>query len=220
MKLNKWLLAAIVPLILIGGLLFAVITSDDDDDSGSGPATELVGGGQALSPEVLKLKNMVEKYCKQFGIPEDVMTILAIIQVESGGKGGDVMQSSESLGQSPGSLSTEASVRQGVKYFSEIATNAKSHNIAIEAAIQAYNYGGGFLDYVIKHGSKYTFDVGSDFAKEKAGGRRVTYTNPIAPEKWRYAYGNMFYAKLVSQYLGKVSGNFTFTDKTVKEVMA
>ena len=38
----------------------------------------------------------------------------------------------------------------------------------------------------------------------KSGGKKVTYTNPIAVAKnggWRYGYGNMFYVELVNQYL-------------------
>ena len=67
---------------------------------------------------------------------------------------------------------------------------------------QSYNYGGGFLDYVAGHGKKYTFELAESFAREKSGGKKVTYTNPVAVEKnggWRYSYGNMFYVLLVSQ---------------------
>ena len=49
--------------------------------------------------------------------------------------------------------------------------------------IQSYNYGGGFLDYVAGHGKKYTFELAESFAREKSGGKKVTYTNPVAVEK-------------------------------------
>ena len=51
---------------------------------------------------------------------------------------------------------------------------------------------------------KYTFNLAESFAREKSGGKKVTYTNPIAVAKnggWRYGYGNMFYVELVNQYL-------------------
>ena len=54
-----------------------------------------------LSPEVLALQALVEKYAKQYGISDHVGTLLAIIQVESGGVLADVMQSSESAGLRP-----------------------------------------------------------------------------------------------------------------------
>ena len=52
--------------------------------------------------------------------------LLAIIQVESGGTLEDVMQSSESLGLPPNSLSTEESIKQGCKYFSELLAAAET----------------------------------------------------------------------------------------------
>ncbi|EMF0421775.1 lysozyme family protein [Enterococcus hirae] len=52
---------------------------------------------QNLSAEVLRYKPLVEKYAKQYGGSEYVPYILALMQVESGGRGGDPMQASESL---------------------------------------------------------------------------------------------------------------------------
>ena len=67
--------------------------------------------------------------------------------------------------------------------------------------IQSYNYGGGYADYVAKNGKKHSFNLAENFAKNKSGGTKVTYTNPIAVSKnggWRYNYGNMFYVEPVS----------------------
>ena len=61
---------------------------------------------------------MLEKYAREYGIEEYLNVLLAIIQVESVGTLEDVMQSSESLGLPPNSLSTEESIKQGCKYFS------------------------------------------------------------------------------------------------------
>ena len=39
---------------------------------------------------------------------------------------------------------------------------------------------------------KYTFELAESFARDKSGGKKVTYTNPVAVEKnggWRYSYG-------------------------------
>ncbi|MFC6169256.1 lysozyme family protein [Lapidilactobacillus mulanensis] len=215
MKIKKWIVLAAMPLLLISLLFFSVaIVGDDDEDQ---TMTELAMDGMNLSPEVLKYKAVVEKYCKEFGISDQVMVILSIMQVESGGKGSDVMQSSESLGQSPGSLSPDASIKQGVKYFASLIKSIKSVSADTNTAIQSYNYGGGFVDYVAKHGKKYSFENASNFAKDKASGRKVTYTNPVS-DGWRYAYGNMYYVKLVSQYLTS-SGSANFSDKTVKAIM-
>ena len=56
---------------------------------------------------------------------------------------------------------------------------------------------------------KHTFNLAESFAREKSGGKKVTYTNPIAVAKnggWRYGYGNMFYVEVVNQYLASSAG--------------
>lgn len=78
--------------------------------------------------------------------------------MESGGTAEDVMQSSESLGLPPNSLSTEESIKQGVKYFSELLASSERLGVDLESVIQSYNYGGGFLGYVANRGNKYTLN--------------------------------------------------------------
>jgi cell wall-associated NlpC family hydrolase len=214
MKLWRWLLLATLPIFLIGGLLFAVIASDDDDDQ---PSSTITADAMNLSAEVYKHKLTVEKYCQEFGISDQVMVILAIMQVESGGKGKDVLQASESLGLPVNTLGTEASIKQGVKYFASLLKSMKASDVDLNTAIQSYNFGGGFIDYVAKHGKKYTLELATAFAKEKSGGKKVTYTNAVAKDGWRYAYGNMYYVSVISQYL--VTGGAKFDDKTVQAIM-
>lgn len=43
---------------------------------------------------------------------------------------------------------------------------------------------------------KAQLTLAENFARDKSGGKKVTYTNPIAVARnggWRYGYGNMFY---------------------------
>ena len=138
---------------------------------------------------------------------------------ESGGTATDVMQSSESLGLPPNSLSTEESIKQGCKYFASLLSSCKAKGMNdINVVIQSYNYGGGYADYVAKNGKKHSFNLAENFAKNKSGGTKVTYTNPIAVSKnggWRYNYGNMFYVELVNQYLTVKQ----FSNETVQAVM-
>lgn len=137
-----------------------------------------------LSADVLKHQPMVEKYARENGISEYVNVLLAIIQVESGGTATDVMQSSESLGLPPNSLSTEESIKQGCKYFASLLSSCKAKDMTdINVVIQSYNYGGGYADYVAKNGKKHSFNLAENFAKNKSGGTKVTYTNPIAVSK-------------------------------------
>ena len=92
------------------------------------------------------MQALVEKYAKQYGISDHVGTLLAIIQVESGGVLADVMQSSESAGLPPGAIKDkEASINQGCKYYAELVKRAKQLGVDGDSIVQAYNYGGGFL---------------------------------------------------------------------------
>ena len=59
---------------------------------------------------------MIADYAAKYGIQDYTRWLVAIVDVESGGQGEDVMQSSESLGLSPNSLSTPESIDQGCSY--------------------------------------------------------------------------------------------------------
>ena len=206
MRLKIMLITYGVGFLLFFGLLVfvALFISNEDDSSGGNDFDMDSGGSVSVSADVLKHRSTVEKYAKEYGVSEYVSTLLAIMEVESGGKLIDVMQSSESMGLPPNTLnSEEASIKQGVKYFADLIQSAESKEVDGNTVIQAYNYGGGFIDYVAQRGKKYSFDLAQSFAKEKSGGSKTTYSNPIAVKKnggWRYLYGNMFYVDLVNQY--------------------
>ena len=212
MKLRHFAVFGGIFTVIICLLLFLfIVTADDEENSTS----YFDFSGLNLSEEVLKHQPTVEKYAKEYGISDYVNYLLAIMQVESGGTATDVMQSSESMGLPPNSLSTEESIKQGCKYFSELLKSAEAKGCDI--VVQAYNYGGGFIDYVAKHGKKYTFELAVSFAKDKSGGVKVTYKNEISIKEnggWRYKYGNMFYVRLVNQYLAVPS----FSDATAQAI--
>ena len=216
-RTNQPNVGTIFPVLFSIVLFFGILISGEDDDSSNSYSP--VYSGMNLSADVLKHQPMVEKYARENGISEYVNVLLAIIQVESGGTATDVMQSSESLGLPPNSLSTEESIKQGCKYFASLLSSCKAKGMNdINVVIQSYNYGGGYTDYVAKNGKKHSFNLAENFAKNKSGGTKVTYTNPIAVSKnggWRYNYGNMFYVELVNQYLTVKQ----FSNETVQAVM-
>lgn len=204
-------------LSLVGLLLTSLLLFSTDQYSSA--STEPSETQLSVSQEVLNYQKLVNKYAKENHISEYSDYLLAIMQVETGGKGQDVMQSSESLGLAPNSLSPEASIKQACIYFSQMVTKMKREGSDIECVIQSYNYGSGFLDFVTKHGKKYSYELATTFAKEKSGGRKVPYPNEIAADKgyWRYAYGNQFYVLLVKQYLKQEAP--TFDDKIVQKII-
>lgn len=201
-------------LLIFSLLLLVVILFSEEEDGGY----DLSYGGANVSAEVLVHKPMLVKYAREYGIEDYVNVLLAIIQVESGGMLEDVMQSSESMGLPPNTLSTEESIKQGCRYFASLLEYTKEKGCDLNSVIQSYNYGGGFLDYVAKRGKKYTFQLAENYSKIQSDSVKVPYSNPIAVQKnggWRYNYGNMFYVLLVSEYLTMVQ----FDDETVQAVM-
>lgn len=188
--------------LLILLLLMSVGGIEQEEEEAGGYVLE-------VSEEVMAYKHLVTRYCNEYGIGGYVDYILAIMQVESRGMGQDVMQSSESLGLPPGSLDPESSIREGCRLFATLIVQMEERGCDLDTVIQSYNYGGGYMRYVLRNGGKHSFSLAEGFARERSGGVKVTYSNPIAVERnggWRYKYGNMFYVELVKKCFVPVSG--------------
>ena len=159
----------------------------------------------AVSEIVMQYEPAVDEYAAKYGIAEYKEYLLAIIEVETGGYGSpDVMQSSESIGLSPGTLQNERSVEQGCAHFAECIELAQEQECDLRTAVQSYNYGKGFVSYVAEHGGEYSPELAEEFAAEQSGGQTVSFSEPIAVKAnggWRYRYGNMFYVPMVEQYV-------------------
>lgn len=171
------IISSLLPVALVILLFFGILISSEEENSSGNFSSGTASAGMNLSAEVLKHQSMVEKYAKEYGISEYGNVLLAIIQIESGGTEKDVMQSSESLGLPPNSLDAESSIKQGCKYFASLLSSAKNQGIEdINAVIQSYNFGGGYLSYVSKNGEKHSYTLAESFSREKSGGKKVTYT--------------------------------------------
>lgn len=165
-------------------------------------------GTAKINDNVKVWQPVVEEYAEKYGIGDYTETILAIMMVESGGNGPDIMQSSESIGLPPNSISDPVqSIKVGVQHLASVIKDAKKKGLDFWTPIQSYNFGSGFNNYVESHGKQYSFDLASGFAKKQANGKKVKYENPIADfnGNWRYAYGNMYYVMLVQEYLSTSS---------------
>ena len=158
---------------------------------------------ELLSDSVLQYRDLVEYYAEEEGIEEYVPVLLAIMQVETAGERDDVMQSSESAGLEPNSLGPEDSIAQACDYFRGLVDRQETTGVDDKTIIQAYNYGPGYIYYIEENGGVHSFDLAVAYAEEMSGGRTANYTHPIADDNgnWMYLYGNMYYVKLVEQYL-------------------
>ena len=151
---------------------------------------------------VLQHREMLERVAKEKGLSSDLEVLYAIMNVESGGRLKDVMQSSESMGLPVNTLDTEDSIEQGLSYYKELKEKTRELSLDDKSLWQAYNYGIGFLYYVKEHGGQYQDGLAEDFAMEQSGGKLVAYKNKLAIKEnggYRYQYGNMFYARLIEE---------------------
>ena len=151
---------------------------------------------------VLQHREMLEKVAKEKDLSSDLEVLYAIMNVESGGRLKDVMQSSESMGLPVNTLDTEDSIEQGLRYYKELKEKTRELSLDEKSLWQAYNYGIGFLYYVKEHGGQYQDSLAEDFAMEQSGGKLVAYKNKLATKEnggYRYQYGNMFYARLIEE---------------------
>lgn len=209
-------------MIMVGAVLMAVLVISVIS-SVAGVITDTVNKAAngikmyLLSENTISYEDDIRESADDNDILNYVNYLMAIMEVESHGNGNDPMQSSESAGLPPDSFDNpKDSINQGVYYFACCISKANDEGCDLMSAVQAYNYGTGFIDYVADNDGQYTLDLAISFANEHSGGMQVDYSNPIAVDYnggWRYAYGNMFYAQLVSQYV------YSYEDAAVQKIV-
>jgi len=200
-------------LILLGlsGLLvmstIVAITGEFENDSQQGDVTEIEGGGIGVgtanvSPEVMRYQPLLEKYAQKHGLDASYVPIMmALMMQESGGKGNDPMQSSESKCGRVGCIQNpEASIDQGVKHFKSVLEKA---HYDLELCLQSYNFGPGFIIFVNKNGGHYTKELAIKFSQIQY--QKVKHTGNyhcLRPEAVPYqaCYGDIAYKDAVLKY--------------------
>ncbi|SFA96746.1 Lysozyme-like [Lentibacillus halodurans] len=159
-----------------------------------------------VSDQVLDYQPLVEKYAAQYGVTEHVDVLLAMMMQESGGRGNDPMQSSESYCGSRGCIDDpEHSIEQGVHYFSGALEEADGD---VKLAIQSYNFGKGFIDYIQTNSGTYTQEAAINFSQEMyaASDDQSKYRCPREEAKEIDAcYGDIYYVRDVMSYTEAVA---------------
>lgn len=178
---------------IIGIVVLFVVNSVDINNDGTHHLREeeieeftdiYIGNG--IAPEVLRYKNYFEKYAKKYLIPEHVDVLMAMTMQESGGRLLDVMQSSESIGLPPNSITDpELSIDLGTKYFSQVMKEADGE---VKLSLQSYNFGSGFITYANERGG---------YSKEVA----IDFSNMMAERTGWSRYGDINYVDNVMRYL-------------------
>jgi cell wall-associated NlpC family hydrolase len=193
-----WIIAGILLLLtsIFGIALFISISLGGENQFESGMSGEGAGGTAQVSAEVLRYEPLIRKYAEEYGIGEYVGLIMALIQQESGGRHLDVMQSSESIGLPPRTITDpEYSIQIGVKYFSEVMKRAKGD---INLALQSYNFGNGFTQYALERGG---------YSKEVA----IQFSQMMSAKMGWSRYGDVDYVDHVLRYYNGGNGSVVVT---------
>ncbi|MDT2010825.1 lysozyme family protein [Carnobacterium divergens] len=217
-KIALFLLPYVIGLSLIMAIGGMFSSSTPESSQGDGNV-----GVTGLPPEVMKWEPAVIELTTKYNILEYKNYILCIIMVESGGKGTDPMQSSESAGQEAGAIQDPLiSLNQGVSYYANLVNKAKELNVTdVDVINQAYNFGGSYISNIAKKGGKHSLDLAEEYSKTVVApslgnnsGSTYSYKNVVSEKYGRtYLYlngGNFYYSFLLKQYLttGNTSGKY------------
>ena len=182
-KLLWIVLVPIFLLVLIVVLLFS-------EQSSRPPGSYTVGS--KLSSEVLQYEGIVQEALSAYGLAEHTALVLAIMMQESGGTASlDIMQSSESVGSAPNTITDPMySIEVGVSHFNNVLEKMQKSDVDLDTAIQSYNYGLGYIDFIAKNGGVHSEELAQTFSRQEA-------------QKLGWAsYGDPAYVEHVKRYVG------------------
>ena len=215
-KMGKWIAAGggafLLVFILIVGIIAGATFSSSSESS------------ESLSEEVLAYTSVIQQYASQYGIPEYVSAIQAIMMQESGGRGTDPMQCSESpyntrFPHTPGSITDpDYSIEVGVQTFADCISQAGCSSPQdmdkLKLAWQGYNYGNGYIGWALQRGG-YTEANALQFSQEQAASHGwSSYGDPeYVPHVMRYYSGGSLFAglfgsqQIVSVAMGQIGNS-------------
>mgnify|MGYP001028287905 FL=1 len=149
-----------------------------------GCAVSLFGGGSGsnaytpVSAEVEAYEPLIQKYAKQYGIPEYVELIKAVMMQESGGRGLDPMQAAEGSfntrypHEPNGIQDPEYSIQCGVQELKAALISAEVENPIdmerIKLALQGYNFGNGYISWAKTNYGGYSYANAVEFSTMQA----------------------------------------------------
>lgn len=158
----------------------------------------------SISNEVLKYRNLVEQYCNKYEIADQVDIVLAIMMQESGGRGLDPMQASESgfnikYPRIPNGITDPIySIEVGIQNWASVFKEAGE----LKLALQGYNFGNGYIAWAKDKGG-YTLENAKEFSSMMSS--RLGWSS----------YGDILYVNHVMRYITPIQ----FGDDTFKNMM-
>ena len=183
--------AVVIIIILFGSLLFMTGGSNAD-------------AALPVSEEVQAYEPLIRQYATEYGIPEYVELIKAIMMQESGGRGTDPMQAAESgyntrYPRIPGGIADpEYSIQCGVQAVRDVLDRAGVQSPLdlerIKLALQGYNFGPGYITWAVSHYGGYSLANAEEFSAmmaERMGWERYGDTQYVPHVLRYYALGRI-----------------------------
>ena len=198
------LLVIVLVVMCFAGFMFA----SDEDDAEILPVTE----------EVKAYEPIIQQYAREHGIGDYVLLIQAVMMQESGGRGTDPMQASECgyntlYPHAPGSIrDPEYSINVGIQNLADCLSVAQCESPmdmdAIKLALQGYNYGQGYITWVMNKYGEYSKANAVEFsinAAERYGWSSYGDMNYVPHVLRYYPLGQIFYDPDTSELIVEVA---------------
>ena len=191
-----WIAVLIIMIVVLFGAAVAMFGGGSDSNSYT-----------PVSAEVEAYEPIIQKYAKEYGIPEYVELIKAVMMQESGGRGLDPMQAAEGSfntrypHEPNGIKDPEYSIQCGVQELKAALTSAEVESPIdmehIKLALQGYNFGNGYISWAKTNYGGYSNANAVEFSTMQAsrlGWSSYGDTQYVAHVLRYYPYGRAFTA--------------------------
>ena len=162
-----WIAVLIIMIVVLFGAAVAMFGGESDSNSYT-----------PVSAEVEAYEPIIQKYAKEYGIPEYVELIKAVMMQESGGRGLDPMQAAEGSfntrypHEPNGIKDPEYSIQCGVQELKAALTSAEVESPIdmerIKLALQGYNFGNGYISWAKSKYGGYSYANAVEFSTQQA----------------------------------------------------
>ena len=162
-----WIAVLIIMIVVLFGAAVAMFGGGSDSNSYT-----------PVSAEVEAYESIIQKYAKEYGIPEYVELIKAVMMQESGGRGLDPMQAAEGSFNTKyphehnGIKDPEYSIQCGVQELKAALTSAEVESPIdmehIKLALQGYNFGNGYISWAKTKYGGYSYANAVEFSTQQA----------------------------------------------------
>lgn len=195
-------IVALLFLIALVMLFVSTISSVLEDDTANQNNGMDFYGTANVSAEVEQYRDDIQRELEKYGQGQYTNLILALMMQESGGRGNDPMQASESKCGYIGCITSPSeSITYGVKHFLHVLESAGED---IKLTLQSYNFGGGFINYVMQNGGAYTKELAISFSQmmyQKLAHTGIYKCHRPSAIANNACYGDIEYVDAVLKYL-------------------